>query len=648
MSSDAERRAPSVGAAAERDRPSSVNASGRGSAPEPAAAPAEPNTQAPAEILARAFVANLVAAGVRDVVLCPGSRSAPLAYALADAARSRDLRLHVRVDERSAGFVALGLARVRGAAAVVTTSGTAVANLHPAVLEASHSGVGLIVVSADRPAELRGTGANQTTHQPGIFADAVRYSLDLPPDTPASAVRGQVARAVAAARGTLSRDPGPVHLNIQFREPLGPPDIRHSALDPSSVILREVAESREVTQSPGIPRSAPQRGGDPARVFTPSSPNSSWSAVAMRPPAGAKRIEVHAPSAPEPCLVAGGTRTVVVAGDGAGSRIAELAERAHWPLFAEPSSGARTPHAIRFYRDLLGSTLAQGIEHVIVAGHPTLSRPISRLLARTDIEITVVSEGPRWIDVAAAATRIVPAIDVYGEGDPTWLESWRDADEALAESARLTPHERVAEAIWRAGGALVLGSSSTIRAFDVVPARRSGTGTDAAEPDDCCDHYDAPARSTVVANRGLAGIDGTISTATGVALALGEPVRCVVGDLTFLHDATALVRGVHERDVDLQVIVLDDGGGSIFGTLEYGARPDAEFERIFATPQELDVAAVAQGFGAAVIECTEAELPEVLAQPVTGRSVIHVRLDRNDMAETLRRRRELSANLQHR
>ncbi|WP_130014635.1 2-succinyl-5-enolpyruvyl-6-hydroxy-3-cyclohexene-1-carboxylic-acid synthase, partial [Serinicoccus sediminis] len=182
----------------------------------------------PSTALATVLVDELVRAGVREAVLSPGSRSAPLAYALEEADRTGRLRLHVRIDERSAGFLALGLARGGGAPVpVVTTSGTAVANLHPAVLEAHHSGVPIIVLSADRPAELRGTGANQTTVQPGIFAGAVRWEVDLPAPEAVTAGAGAhwrstVCRALAAAVSTGGPGRGPVHLNVSFRDPLAP------------------------------------------------------------------------------------------------------------------------------------------------------------------------------------------------------------------------------------------------------------------------------------------------------------------------------------------------------------------------------------------------------------------------------------------
>ncbi|MEP6854370.1 MAG: thiamine pyrophosphate-binding protein, partial [Pedococcus sp.] len=180
--------------------------------------------------MATVLVDELVRSGVRHVVLCPGSRSAPLAYAAQAAERAGRLTLHVRVDERAAGFLAVGLAKLtRVPAVVITTSGTAVANLHPAVLEAHHGVVPLIVVSADRPVELRGTGANQTTVQPGMYADAVRWSVDA---AAPQRLAGEVARwralAAAAVRHAIgavdAAEPGPVHLNIQLREPLVPTD----------------------------------------------------------------------------------------------------------------------------------------------------------------------------------------------------------------------------------------------------------------------------------------------------------------------------------------------------------------------------------------------------------------------------------------
>lgn len=510
--------------------------------------------------LAREVVTQLVAAGVRDVVVSPGSRSAPLAYALAAAAAAGWVRVHVRVDERTAGFFAIGLARAAilrddpRPIAVVTTSGTAVANLHPAVLEASHSGLPLVILSADRPHELRGTGANQTTTQVGIFGTAVRAAVDMPADFPLGAVRGQLTRLIAAARGSQTHDAGPAHLNLGFREPLMPAD-----------------------------RWIPGRLPEPVTVAEP----------------------VAAPPVPLP----GGSRTVVVAGDGAGPVAAEIAHAAQWPLLAEPTSGARLAPAIVHYQALLTAGLAAEVERVVVFGHPTLSRPISALLARPG---TVVVGGPRWTDVAGAAAAVVPAVSPPRptDQDRAWLERWHQADSALEAAWRPSPVEQASRLLWGQDEVLMIGSSTTIRAFDLaVPPR--------------------PVRA--VANRGLAGIDGTISTAAGLAAGLGEPVRVVLGDLAFLHDVGGLARGELEPEIDLQVVVVDDHGGGIFATLEYAAEEDADlFTRYFTTPQSCDVAGLASGFGASYARIGVAELPGML--PISGRGVLHVPIVSGDLA----------------
>ncbi|TDE91765.1 2-succinyl-5-enolpyruvyl-6-hydroxy-3-cyclohexene-1-carboxylic-acid synthase [Occultella glacieicola] len=538
----------------------------------------------PSAATARALVGELVAAGVRDVVLAPGSRSAPLAYALLAAERAGWLRLHVRVDERSAGFVALGIARVRPAA-VVTTSGTAVANLHPAVLEASHSGAPLLVLSADRPHELRGVGANQTTDQADLFGSALRWSGEIPADdaVPARGVRTAVVRAVAAARGLRSAHPGPVQLNVAFRDPLAPGD--------------------------------------------------DW--VPGPPPTTSTELTPAAVSAPT--VLDRGPRTVIVAGDGAGAAAVRLAAVSGWPVLAEPGSGARhTAAAVSGYRVLLAHPgLGPRIERVVVLGRPTLSRPVSALLARTEPRVVVVGPGPDWVDVAGNAAAVHGAVDVAGEitiDERAWAGRWAlasaAAERALADdptneavptaerSGPMVPDPldgaRVARAVLEAGGTVMLGSSMAIRDADL--AAPVGAGENAAR---------------VFANRGLAGIDGTISTATGLALATGSPVRALIGDLTFQHDVGGLARGRLEPEVDLQVIVLNDDGGSIFATLEHGTAAHAEdFDRLFGTPQGLDLGALAAGFGARHrVVATSADLAAALADPGRGRSVVEVRLD---------------------
>ena len=572
---------------------------------------------------ARSLVAALLAEGVREVVLCPGSRSAPLAEALADAADAGRLRLRVVLDERSAGFIALGVARAHAlnghsrCAAVVTTSGTAVSNLHPAVSEADAAGIPLLVISADRPHELVGTGASQTTEQTGLFVPALRLGVDLPADLAAdlgghaadAAITGQVRRAVAAATGTLSRDPGPAQINARFRPPL--------------TAEGAVEDSVEGAAEDAVPL-APAPPSPPAATAAPAA------VPACAPEAGASRPAGSGSS------VQG--RGIVVAGDTAhpavGSMARSLAEHLNWPLLAEPTSQARSgPQALSRYAELLGTpvgrALAQQAEHLLVLGRPSLSRSITALLGREDLDITVLTECARWTDVSGRARRVVPMdgpdhqpddaalrsarlVASLGleSADAAWTDSWRRAVADLPEPDRSSSGDALARAVWEASQApgaptLLLGSSMTVRRLD----RLALPG--AAAP-------------KAVANRGLAGIDGTIATGIGLWMASGEPVRAVMGDLAFLHDAMSLNRGVREEEADLQVIVVDDGGGAIFSHLEYArTTPAGRFERLFTAPQRADIAALAAALGARVHVPDDVEaLRGLLAEPVDGVSVV--------------------------
>ena len=570
----------------------------------------------PAMADARSLVAALLAEGVREVVLCPGSRSAPLADALADAADAGHLRLRVVLDERSAGFIALGAARAHAlnghsrCAAVVTTSGTAVSNLHPAVSEADAAGIPLLVISADRPHELVGTGASQTTEQTGLFAPALRLGVDLPADLAAdlggcaadAAIAGQVRRAVVAAAGTLSRDPGPVQINARFRPPLTAQDAAEGAVPAAPA-------------PPAPPRATAARVAVPACVPV----------VGAGQPAGSGSLAQG--------------RGIVVAGDTAhpavGSLARSLAEHLNWPLLAEPTSQARSgPQALSRYAELLGTPagrgLAQQADHLLVLGHPSLSRSITALLGRDDLDVTVLTERAQWTDVSGRARRVVPMDGAHHEpddadarqavrlaarlglegADAAWTDSWRRAVADLPEPARSSSADALARAVWEASQApgaptLLLGSSMTVRRLDRL-----------AHP--------GAAAPKAVANRGLAGIDGTIATGIGLWMASGEPVRAVMGDLTFLHDAMSLNRGVREEEADLQVIVVDDGGGTIFSQLEYArTTPSARFERLFTAPQRADIAALAAALGARVhVPDDVVALRRLLAEPVDGMSVV--------------------------
>ncbi|HEY6741563.1 MAG TPA: 2-succinyl-5-enolpyruvyl-6-hydroxy-3-cyclohexene-1-carboxylic-acid synthase [Lapillicoccus sp.] len=523
------------------------------------------------------LVAALVSGGVREVVLAPGSRSAGLAVALYAADVAGDLRLHVRVDERTAGFLALGLAAgSRSPAAVVTTSGTAVGNLLPAVMEASHSGRRLVVLAADRPAAMRGTGANQTTRQDrifGVFAPCFDLGVDA------------TSEDLEAAAEVATRRRGPTHLNVQLEEPLLP--------ETDQWWLG--ARPRTETEPEPKPRDA-----------------------------GTRRPGVE--------VLRRDRRTVVVAGDDSGSAARILAERAGWPLLAEPTSGARVgANAIRSYRLLLTGALAQEVERVVVLGHPTLSRPVTRLVSRDDVEV-LAAPGPGGVVTdPGRVARHLGHVPTVSDAEPTaedlaWLQSWRAADQDL--SARLDnlvdglpelDALHVAREVAAVVGpyvTLVAGSSNPVRDLDLMTVP-----------------YPPHEHRFVVGNRGLAGIDGTVSTAVGVALGRREASRtlALLGDVTFLHDANGLVIGPGEPRPDLTLVVINDDGGSIFATLEQGADPYAPaFERVFGTPHGVELAALCAATHTAYTRVdTVAALRTALAGAPDGIHVVEARVDRS-------------------
>jgi len=539
-------------------------------------------------------VRALVAGGVRDVVVAPGSRSAPLAYALSEAEAAGLVRLHVRIDERSGAFTALGLALgAQRPAAIVTTSGTAVGELLPAVMEANHAAVPLVVVSADRPGELRGTGANQTTVQPGLFGVHVRAGVDLGAGEDPTGVIGEALRAALGhpADGGATEPAGPVHLNLAFRDPLVP----GGHADPSDQL-----RSRAPAAAVPVPREEPAEESGAATPAAPGQP---------------------------------GSRTVVVAGHGAGELAAVFAAHLELPLLAEPSSNARYgSSAIAPYRLLL-EHLGPAITRVVTFGRPTLSRPVTALLARPDVEHALYLPGPvAWFEEGRRPERIIDTLPELlafaGRGEEGWLPSWRAAGAAaeaairslLADEPRITGMH-VADAAWEhTDGNLVLGSSNPIRDVDLV----ASTDWHPLE---------------VFANRGLAGIDGTISTATGVALATRIPTRALMGDLTFLHDVGGLLLGSGEPQPDLQFVVLNDGGGGIFGLLEHGAegttaRYGPAVERLFGTPHTVDIAALAAAYGLRYGRATTPEeLETAMERPISGRSIVEVRTERSTLRD---------------
>ncbi|MET1155506.1 thiamine pyrophosphate-binding protein [Arthrobacter sp.] len=600
---------------------------------------------------ARLAVRALVWGGVRDVVIAPGSRSAPLAYALAEAETRGELRLHVRIDERGAAFTALGLSlgSVRPVP-VVTTSGTAVGELLPAVMEANHAGVELLVISADRPEEMRGTGANQTTVQPGLFGIHVRSAVDIPAgDDPTDAIRASLLSAkgiplppALADLRTLAATPspghatapadlgphqgavGPVHINLPFRDPLFPEqDLQMDpgrqpapAPDPDGHRLdftgqHDAGASATMAAGPG---------GRPTGAVPPKTAEREpgW---AINWPQSLTEPAVHATDE---------RRTVVVAGHGAGA-VAEAFARAHrLPLLAEPSSNARFgANAIGPYRMLLGR-FGKQIERVVVFGRPTLSRPVAALLAREDVQTGLYQPEPvAWFEPGRRRERVISEPEdlslFAGSGPDGWLQLWRRAagaaDVALIHVLDAEPALtglRVGRSVWlNSRGRLVLGSSNPIRDVDLA-------GTPIDIPD-----------AFVHANRGLAGIDGTVATASGIALGTRTGTRALMGDLTFLHDAGSLLLGPGEPEPDLQIVVVNDAGGGIFSTLEHGkvgeqASYASAVERLFGTPHRADLASLAAGYGIQHRLVKDAdELDTVLSGPVIGRSVVEIRTDRS-------------------
>jgi 2-succinyl-5-enolpyruvyl-6-hydroxy-3-cyclohexene-1-carboxylate synthase len=534
---------------------------------------------APATRAAFALLETLVARGLEWVVVCPGARSQALALAAATLEREGALRIVVCIDERSGAFTALGIGCETGRpAAVVTTSGTAVANMHPAVLEAHHAGVPLIVLTADRPEELRGIGSNQTTVQSGIFGASVRWHRDVPaPIEGAEAAAEAIAHGNDAWSAAMGGPPavgvrsGPVHLNLAYREPLA------SARRPSPI--------------------------DPTALATVSAPS--------------------ADNLPVVTELSRGPRTLVIAGADAGAAAELLAHEGGWPLLAEVSSGSRfgrnlVPH----YRAALADDeLVAGIERIVVFGHPTLGRQIPALIAQShDVHTIVVRSGGEDFNPGKRVSQFVDQL-VVGDGDldPEWLSSWlRVGNEALqnyeAELSVTTPaaraprmaqgraqntedrrdfanaelaavrtpltRELLVDGVWRATwphDRLVWGASRLIRVADRVVSGK---------------------KISVVANRGLAGIDGTISTATGIALASGALTRVVVGDLTFLHDVGGLWHEAGQSLPRLQIIVGNDRGGTIFDTLEVAQTADpTDIERVLLTPHDVRLSALAEAYG---------------------------------------------------
>jgi 2-succinyl-5-enolpyruvyl-6-hydroxy-3-cyclohexene-1-carboxylate synthase len=539
----------------------------------------------PGRRFALTLVDELARAGLTDASLAPGSRSAPLALALAEHPA---VRVHVHVDERSAAFFALGAAKRAGRpAAVLCTSGTAAANLHPAVLEADHARAPLLVLTADRPPELRGTGANQATDQLKLYGAAVRWFCEVgpPSDGPDAGRywRSLASRAWAAATGPPA---GPVHLNLAFAEPLVP----------------------QADGSAGAPRAAgwPRLGGEPAPGRPGGAP---WTAApAVTPPPGAAEVTALAAAVRE------APKGVLVAGWGAelDPQAADLfAAATGWPVLADPLSGARRgPHAVSTYDGLLRAPRFAAAHRpdlaVRVGGGPT-SKALAAWLDESVPQVLVDPAGG-WLDpgrtaslrlVADPSSLLAATAAALGEGrgegprGGDWLAGWLEAErlargaiDGLIDGWREPFEGQVARDLVAGlpdGATLVVGSSMPVRDVDAFARPRDGL--------------------RFVANRGLSGIDGFVATALGVAAAGEEPVAALCGDLTLLHDASTLL-GAAGRSRGAVLVVCDNDGGGVFSFLPQARLPAELFEPLFGTPHGLDLTALA---AAARLPCRQVE-----------------------------------------
>jgi 2-succinyl-5-enolpyruvyl-6-hydroxy-3-cyclohexene-1-carboxylate synthase len=526
---------------------------------------------------AATLVDEWVRAGLAHAVVAPGSRSTPLALALAGDGR---LHLHVHHDERAAAFLALGIGSATGLPAVVlTTSGTATANLHPAVVEAGSARVPMIVCTADRPPELHHVGAPQTVDQVHLYGRSVRWFADPGVAEPTARVawRSLGARSVAEA---LGRPPGPVHLNLAFRDPLGAP--------------------------PGpLPEGRP--GGAP------------WHrAVAPLPsPAPAAVDEVATLLAPH-------RRGVVVAGAGSGraDAVHALAARLGWPVLADPRAAARRPTAgtVAAFDAILrhpGFAAGHRPDAVLRLGQAPASKVLAQWLAASEaLQVAVEADGA-WLDPDRTARALVGGDPTawcaaladhpsLGGADPSWSASWAQAEAAAQEALdgvlgpsgplREPALARTVAATAAPGTTLVVSSSMPVRDLEWYGAPRDGL--------------------RVLANRGANGIDGVVSTGVGVALATGGPTTVLVGDVAFLHDANGLL-GLPARPVDLTIVVVDNRGGGIFSFLPQAREvPSRVFEQLFGTPHDVDLVGLAGAHG--VVATAVADLGELRAALAPG------------------------------
>ena len=532
-------------------------------------------------LLLRAFTDELVRCGVTDVCTSPGSRSTPLVAALT---RDGRLRATSHVDERCAAFFALGAAKATGRPVVLAcTSGTAAANYLPAVVEAHEAGVPLLVLTADRPPELRGVGAGQAIDQIGLYGRSVRWFVEVGnhPATP-ERVRWMRMLACRAVGATTATRPGPVHLNFPLREPLV----------------------------------APALGPDPA----PGRPG------------GAPWIDVAAPAPETPVAIEHGRRGVVVAGAGCDPRVVEVAERAGWPVLADPLSGGRRGDAAVAHYDALLRDAAFVDAHrpdvVLRAGDLPTSKPLRAwLVGLSDAEHVAFAPPSVWSDPDATLSRLLHGrLETLPEAEDGWLDAWRAADARVAQAFEEVLGDDLGEpqvartlvATLPAGATLVVASSMPVRDVESFAPVRS----------------DPP---RVLSNRGANGIDGTVSTAYGVASVSDGPVVLLIGDVALLHDAGGLLAG-RRLGLDLDIVLLNNDGGGIFEFLPVAGERDF-FEEHVATPHGVEFAHLAAFYGCAYERVDDlAAVGAALGRG--GTRIVEVRTDRAENLALHRRATE--------
>ena len=503
--------------------------------------------------LARFIVQSCLDSGVEHVVIAPGSRNAPLSWALAEAEKAGLLSIQVRIDERDAGFLALGIAKATGRPVpVVVTSGSAVANLMPAVVEAFHSAIPVVVLSADRPASARGKSAPQTINQYGMFGSFVKAQLDV------SEEESNADKVNGILETSVSHHPGPVQVNVQFELPLMP----------------EVSELN----------------------WKPNTPS-------LKKPEKTKSIQKQVEVSPHGIFVVGDTSD-----HEAIEEINEISQDLGWPIIWEPTSNAhQLTNSISHGVVLLQAGIAPQVDVVVTLGTVGLSRAVLGLLKSAPKHLAIHSSlaGTDLPDPVTSAKEIfndVPKFET--KVDPDWLTKWQALDaraSSAVESALVADTlsgPSAAQFVWNQAGdsdQIFVAASWPVRHLEAYASKRNGL--------------------TVFGNRGANGIDGLISTAIGVGIGTNKRTVLLMGDIAFLHDLGGLNLGEGQIQPNLTIVVLDNNGSGIFSQLEQGAAEYKEhYEKVFGTPHGKDLWVIAESLGIPAKQVTtKTELQYALA-----------------------------------